>query len=74
MSGQIREFGGLALIAMGVIGILIPVLPSTPFFLAAVALLGTDHPRIRPWLKRLERWRNSDGKASSCDRDSQAKS
>lgn len=63
MSGPIREFVGSALIAMGVVGILVPILPSTPFFLAAVALLGTDHPRIRPWLERLNRWRKSRKKA-----------
>jgi uncharacterized membrane protein YbaN (DUF454 family) len=63
MSEPIREFVGSALIAMGVVGILVPILASTPFFLAAAALLGTDHPRIRPWLERLNQWRKSRKKA-----------
>jgi uncharacterized membrane protein YbaN (DUF454 family) len=56
---RIREYAGSVLIVIGVIGILTPILPGTIFFVAGVALLGSDHPRVRPWMDRLERWRKA---------------
>lgn len=50
--------------AVGVVGILLPGLPGTVFFLAGVALLGADHPRVRPWLERLEQRRKGRKKVS----------
>jgi uncharacterized membrane protein YbaN (DUF454 family) len=40
----------------GVAGVLLPIVPGTPFLIAAVAVLGSDHPVIRPWKERVNRW------------------
>jgi len=51
-----RTSAGLALIAIGVLGLLLPVMPGIPFLVAGLAVLGTEHPvraRIVRWLRRL---------------------
>ena len=47
------------MIALGLIGLVLPIMPTIPFLLAAVALLGRDHPLVRPFIERLDRWRKS---------------
>ena len=54
--GRLRDTIGLLLLGVGAIGCVLPVIPGVPFLLGAVALLGPSHPRIQPWLKRLEQW------------------
>ncbi|MSV28369.1 MAG: hypothetical protein EXQ52_06440 [Bryobacterales bacterium] len=56
---RLREAAGFTLLAAGLLGTLLPVIPGTPLLIAGVAVLGTDHPRVQPWIKRLDRWRNS---------------
>lgn len=51
--------GGFALIALGLAGVLLPIMPGMPFLLIGAALLGHDHPLVRPFKKRLERWRGA---------------
>ncbi len=46
---------GYALLVAGVADVLLPIVPGTPFLIAAVAVLGSDHPVIRPWKERIER-------------------
>jgi uncharacterized membrane protein YbaN (DUF454 family) len=54
--GRLRDMMGLFLLGVGVIGCLIPVIPGVPFLLGAAAVLGPSHPRIQPWVKRIQQW------------------
>lgn len=48
---------GITFVILGLIGILIPVMPQTIFFLIAVALFFPTHPRVEQGLRRIEpRW------------------
>ena len=53
----IRTVAGLMLIGVGLIGLLVPVIPGIPLLIAGVALVGTNHPWIRPVIARLRAWR-----------------
>lgn len=55
-----RNIFGYSLVVIGIAGLLLPVLPGTPFLIAAVAVLGADHPVIRPWKERVNRWIKKD--------------
>ncbi len=57
MWGTIRVIAGVPLIGLGLVGLLVPVIPGIPLLLAGVALLGTDHPWVRPCMARLRLWR-----------------
>lgn len=50
---------GFLMIGIGVIGTILPVMPGFPFLLAGAALLGKDHPIVRPFAERLARRRKS---------------
>jgi len=52
-----RGAAGIAMITIGVVGCLLPIIPGVPFLVGGVALLGTRHPLVRPFAERLERWR-----------------
>jgi uncharacterized membrane protein YbaN (DUF454 family) len=52
--GRLRDMMGLLLLGVGVIGFVVPVIPGIPFLLGAAALLGPNHPKIRPWVKRIQ--------------------
>jgi uncharacterized membrane protein YbaN (DUF454 family) len=56
---KLRVFAGLLMIALAVIGVLLPIMPTVPFLFAGVALLGRDHPAVRPFMDRFDRWRKS---------------
>jgi hypothetical protein len=43
---------GLLAAAIGVVGILVPLLPSTPFFILAAAAFARSSPRLEAWLLR----------------------
>ena len=60
---RLKEFGGVGLLALGVLGIALPILPGIPFLIAGVAILGPEHPLIRPFTKRIERWRGQSKEA-----------
>jgi uncharacterized protein len=53
----LREATGFGLVVAGLLGLLLPFLPGVPLLLAGVAVLGANHPRIQPWVARIERWR-----------------
>ncbi len=53
----LRHVLGWTLLAGGVAGILLPVIPGIPLLIAAAAVLGSDHFLIRPWKKHFDRWR-----------------
>jgi uncharacterized membrane protein YbaN (DUF454 family) len=55
MSGALRQAGGVALIVVGIIGCILPVMPGIPFLIAGAAMLGTDHVLVRSvhrWLRK----------------------
>jgi uncharacterized membrane protein YbaN (DUF454 family) len=60
----IRSVAGVTLIVLGLVGSLVPVLPGIPFLLAGVALLGTKHPWVRPFMARLRLWRRKRARAA----------
>jgi len=43
----VRTVAGIALIILGIIGSLLPVIPGIVFFAAAIAVLGTDHAIVQ---------------------------
>ncbi|HZS35063.1 MAG TPA: hypothetical protein VFC42_16985 [Methylomirabilota bacterium] len=51
-----RDAGGIALLSIGALGLVLPFLPGVPLLLAATAVLGHDHPLVRP-MARLRSWR-----------------
>ncbi len=54
-------------IAVGVAGIVIPILPGTPLLLLGVWMLGPDHPATRTarrWLASFETGRRRDASAA----------
>lgn len=57
MWGRIRTVAGMVLIGLGLVGMLVPVIPGIPLLIAGVALVGTNHPWIRPVIARLRAWR-----------------
>ena len=59
MLRQFRMMAGLILVAVGLVGLLLPIVPGIPLLIAGVALVGTNHRWIRPVLNRLEKWRAS---------------
>ena len=56
-----RVVAGVLLAAVGVLGLILPIIPGVPLLIAGVALLGPEHPLVRPFAERLERWRAARG-------------
>jgi uncharacterized membrane protein YbaN (DUF454 family) len=54
---HLQLVAGFALIIAGLIGIVLPIIPGIPMLIAGVALLGSEHPLVRPFARRFERWR-----------------
>jgi uncharacterized membrane protein YbaN (DUF454 family) len=63
-----RSALGYVLLVAGVVGVLIPIIPGTPFLIAAVAVLGSKHPVIRPWKERVDRLIEKYGKSKEKNR------
>ena len=53
---MLRTSAGVALIVVGVIGIVLPVIPGIPLLAAGLALVAPDHPLVRRGRVRLARW------------------
>lgn len=45
--------GGLACVGIGGLGLVVPGLPSTVFFIAAAACFSRSHPRLEQWVLDL---------------------
>ena len=43
---------GLIAVALGVIGIILPIVPTTPFLILALACFSKSSPRLHQWLIR----------------------
>jgi uncharacterized protein YqgC (DUF456 family) len=55
----VRTVIGVALLILGAIGSLVPILPGFVFFAAGIAVLGTDHAivrRLMPYVHRVRAW------------------
>jgi len=50
-----REVLGTALVGVGVVGVMLPLVPGWPFLLAAVAVLGPNHRLTRPFKGLVQR-------------------
>jgi uncharacterized membrane protein YbaN (DUF454 family) len=55
--GVIRTVVGLVLIVVGLLGMLLPIMPGVPFLIAGVAMIGMEHPVVRPFRRFLARFR-----------------
>jgi hypothetical protein len=57
----VRSVGGVLLVVVGLLGLVLPVIPGVPLLMAGVAVLGPQHPVVRPlvgWFRRARRsWR-----------------
>jgi uncharacterized membrane protein YbaN (DUF454 family) len=62
---RIRSAAGVALVALGVAGVVLPLMPGVPFLIVGMALLGSEHPISRAVAERLRRLRSRRGKESS---------
>lgn len=63
MKQKLRTAAGIGLLILAVIGALLPVLQGWMFFLAAVGVLGVDHPIIKWCRRQLNRfgiWKDKD--------------
>lgn len=55
----VRTAIGVALLILGAIGSLLPIVPGFVFFAAGIAVLGTDHAivrRLTPYVHRIRAW------------------
>lgn len=49
---------GWVLVSIGILGLLLPILPGTPFLLAGMALLGVESTWIKQLGQRIkEKWK-----------------
>jgi uncharacterized protein len=55
MMGMFREIAGFSLLAVGAIGIVVPVIPGIPLLLAGSLLLAPKYPRIRRAMEYIRR-------------------
>lgn len=53
----VRTAVGLFLIVVGLLGLLLPIMPGLPFLIAGIAMIGVDHPLLRPFRRFLARVR-----------------
>jgi hypothetical protein len=54
-----RGVVGVLFLVVGVLGLVLPVIPGVPILIAGVALLGQQHPLVRPVAEYIERWREA---------------
>lgn len=55
MPPELRNLCGMVLIVLGLIAMPLPILPGIPLVLAGAAMLGHNHPVVRPfadWIRK----------------------
>lgn len=55
MTATLKKTGGWLLILIGLAGCVLPIIPGVPILIAGIALVGVEHPFIRPgrdWLRK----------------------
>lgn len=67
--GMLREAFGFALLAIGAIGVVVPLIPGIPFLLAGGLILAPKYPFIRACFRRVRRWRMKPKKTLTGRRD-----
>ena len=55
-SNWARKAGGWGLLALGIAGCLLPVIPGVPFLIAGLIILARDYKWARFALRRVKRW------------------
>ena len=53
----LRNIAGFTLIAIGIVGVSLPIIPGIVLIMAGAAMLGAEHPAVRPFMKFLEKRR-----------------
>ncbi len=57
MRSTLKTISGFTLIGLGFIGMLLPFMPGLPLVIGGIALVGINHPWVRPVLERVRGWR-----------------
>jgi len=55
-NGWLRKLTGWSLLAVGITGCLLPIIPGIPFVLAGLLLLARDYAWARSALRTTKRW------------------
>jgi len=53
----VRVSGGMVLIVLGSVGTILLIIPGIPLLVAGLAIIGFEHPLVRPLTGPLRRWR-----------------
>ncbi len=59
---MIRNTAGIVLIAVGALGLLVPVIPGIPLVASGILILGANHPLVRSShavVRKLRDWRRN---------------
>ena len=57
MITYLKIVAGHLLLAVGLVGLVLPIIPGIPLLVAGAALLGPKNPIVRPFFARLRWWR-----------------